>query len=83
MDNLKKPGEPRNPYSKRTYRGKWTDSDLSAVTIAKLLGCHTITARKMLYKLRDANEIIDEDLIGEMIKEYRNQKELNRLRKYV
>jgi hypothetical protein len=48
---------------------------LTAVTISKLMGCSTWTAKKYLYKLKP----IDLDDIGQLVHNYRSEKERKRL----
>lgn len=67
----------------RRRRGKWSPAQLSAVTVAGLMGVSTHTARRFLYKLRGSREPgdVSEKEIGTLIQDYLNAKELGRLTK--
>lgn len=58
------------------YKGKWSDSQLTAVTIAKLMGCSNSKAKDILRTMKGLYGDITEDMIGMAIQEVRNQADL-------
>jgi len=68
---------------RKRYRGKWTESCLSAVVISKLLGCSLLKTKRLLYELSDKLGTLDEDMIGMLIQEVRNQNDLRMVNKVV
>lgn len=67
----------------RRRRGKWSPSQLSAVTISLLMGVSPHTARRYLYRLRGSRnpKDIPEEEIGTLIQDYLNNKELIKISK--
>ena len=65
--------------SKKVYKGKYTSSELSAVIISKLMGCHVTTTKKILYRIKETFGELTEEMVGMIIQEYRNKEDLKRL----
>ncbi len=67
---------------RRPSRGRWCRT-LSAITIAKLMGCAPFTAKRYLYKTGiPPHEMTLEDL-GTLIYDYRQKRELTLINRYL
>lgn len=65
--------------ARRHSKGKW--AGLTAVTIARLMGCHISTCKRYLYSLKEKREELTEEDIGRLIYDYRFAKDLGLINK--